>query len=215
MTLICPILLAVSIWKRPRGGAYTIPRMLPSLVLVGSLALGYRTISSTIENQTLELRVLDTSLVPVSNATVSYETRPRSSEIFSFPAASLSGTTTTTQDGTVKLPVPKTQEIDIKVTKQSYASLRVMMDRTWGTYTWHQTGVDWQFPPDNPAKSWESHGGAVQTDVDDCPAMALKVFLPRSFQEKIPAYGPFRVFEGQDANGNQKWTKTVPEIHVH
>lgn len=124
----------------------------------------------------------------------------------------MSGTAKTGSDGSITLPVPKTQEIDIKIDKTGYADISVRMDRSWGTYTWHQAGVSWQFPPENPKRSWETHGGNVQTDVDDADIMNLKVFLLRTPGEKVPEYGPIRLYEGQDANGNQKWTKTAAVV---
>jgi hypothetical protein len=211
-TSICPIILGISLWQRPKAGAYGLWNTVPVVALYLGLIFSYHSVSGLIENQKLNLVVLDTKMVPVAHAKVTYESTPRSNHLFSFPAASLNGEIETGTDGVVVVPVAKTQQIDIKVTMSGYASLRVSMDRAWGNYTWHQTHVDWQFPPDNPNKSWDYHGGMVQTDVDSGDVMHLAVYLPRTRSEMIPNYGPMRVCD--EENGKQVWTPIPSVIHA-
>jgi hypothetical protein len=207
--LICPIIFGISVWQRPKAGAYRSWSTVPIVVFYLGLVLSYHSVSRSVENQKLNLIVLDTKMVPVAHAKIAYETTPRANHLFSFPAATLNGELETRSDGVALLPVPKTQQIDIKVTMDGYASLRVSMDRDWGNYTWHQIHVDWRFPPDNPNKSWNYHGGMVQTDVDSGNVMHLTVYLPKTRSEVIPNYGPMRVFHDED--GKQIWTP-IPSV---
>lgn len=209
--LVCPVLLIISFWQRPKMGAYGLSQTIPVIVLYLGLVALYRPFSEKLDNQQLQLVVLDTKMNPISNAKVIYRTNQRSNR-FAFPSSSMSGEVKTDANGSVLLPVPKTHAVNIRVSLDGYAKLQVRMDRNWGSYTWHQTSVSWQFPPENPNEPWKTHGGSVQTDVDNSALMHLTVFLPKSRVDAIPNYGPVRVVHQE--NGKQTWTTEPSTIHA-
>ncbi len=209
--LICPIVFAISIWQRPVAGAYGLIQTLPIVLIYFGLLLSYRSISESIENRNLQVTVQDTQKRPIAHAKVKYETYQKSDATFSFPSAAMSGIAETADDGTVTVPVPQTHEIDCEVSANGYASLRIRMDRAWSQFNWHQTWIDWQFPPEDPKKSWERHGGSVQTDVDDSNSMHLTVYLPQTTREAIPNYGPMRIYHEEQG---KIWTSEPSTVRT-
>jgi hypothetical protein len=211
--LICPIVFGISFWQRPKAGAYGLVKTVPVVGLYSGLLLCYRPVSETLDNQKLQIVVMDTKMNPVAHAKIGYETNQRSDQVFSFPSSPMRGEVETGADGSALLPVPKTHEINCKVSMNGYASLSIHVDRAWGQYTWHQTSIEWQFPPDNPKKPWEVHGGNVATDVDNSDLMHLTIYLPKTSTETIPNYGPMRVCHEEQPK--QIWTKEPSTVHVH
>jgi hypothetical protein len=212
--LICPIVLVISIWQRPRSESYGLIQTSPIIVLYFGLLFFYRPISEAIDNRYIQLSVLDTKRNPVAHAEVDYETSQKTYQ-FSFPSSPMKGTVYTGLDGIVLLPVPKTHEIDCTIKADGYATLRISMDRAWGSYSWRTATVTWIFAPDDPKKPWETHGGTVQTDIEDSKRMHLDVYLPHTRAEVIPNYGPKLIFNNKyDASGKQIWTPEPSTVRL-
>jgi hypothetical protein len=206
--LICPIILTISIWQRPKAGSYGLVQILPIVFLcVGAIAL-YRPLSGSVENRVLILTTLDTHKKPVVGAKVHYETTQKTYRI-SFPTVAVHGDFETSADGTVSLALPKEHQAECNIEMPGYANVQVIMDRTWGDWAWHQTTIIWQFPPGNP---FSGQGGYVQTDVDDTRPIRLTVYLP-SVNAGIPDYGPTRVAD--EKSGKITWTPQPSQIIYH
>jgi hypothetical protein len=205
-----PVILAISIWQRPQAGSYGLSQVLPIILIYFGLVAVYRPLSEASENRPLRLTVLDTEKKPIAFAKVAYETFPKASGVWSFPSFALKGNVETGSDGTVVLPVPKTHDIFCDVSMSGYANLNVEMDRTWGSWNWHQTSISWQFPPKSPLSG---QGGQVSTDVDDTNPMRLTVYLPK-VNANIPSYGPVRIVN-ESTPGKITWTPQPSEIHYH
>lgn len=208
--LPCPVILAISIWQRPKTGSYGLSQVLPMILVFLGLIAAYRPLSEISENRPLRLTVLDTEKKPIAFAKVKYETSPKASGVWSFPSFAMKGDVETGPDGTVTLEVPKTHEIFCNISMPGYANLRVDMDRAWGNWRWHQTNITWQFPPENP---FSGQGGQVSTDVDDANSMHLTVYLPK-VNAGIPSYGPVKI-ASESTQGKITWTPQPSEIHYH
>lgn len=206
--LICPVILGISLWQYPKGGSYSLAKCLPILVIYFGLLASYKPLSHFIEDRQLRLLVLDTKMNPITHAKVHYKTYPRESGV-SFPRE---GQIETEADGSVLLSVPKSHEIDCDIEAKDYAKIQIRMDKAWGKYTWHQTWVEWYFPPEDPKKPWEYHHGSVQTDVDDSNSMKLAVYMPRTVTETIPNYGPMRIYHEEQG---RKWISEPSKINAY
>ena len=203
--LIFPVVLGVSIWKRPKAEAYSMTKMLPVVMMYIILVCLYRQLSSPIEfkksrviERQIELTVLDTDMKPVTDAAVKYDTKLKTGGL-AIPTTPFTGEVKTGNDGSVYLKMPENYSSIVDITKEGYANLSVHVDRCW-TDTWHTIIVDWEFPP----ATWRHKRGYVETGVYDTDLMHLTVYLPKTDTDKIPNYGQRRVYHLDQ--GKQSWT---------
>jgi len=202
--LVCPIVLAISLWQRPKSGSYSLWKSLPIIVLSTAFIFSYGLLSKQFENQQLRLTILDAQKKPLSNVSVVYQTRLHPLH-FSFPSPVRSGQVESGEDGVVQIPAPESHEVECTLKREGYASMTVRMDRALDQFISRQTWISWQFPPSDPKQPWSFHGGSVAQDVDSGELMNLTVYLPKNSAETIPTYAPVRIYSV--AFGHITWSQ--------
>ena len=206
--LICPVVFGLSIWQRPKAGAYGVIRTLPVICVYAALLLGYPFLSHLIEDEKIQIQLLDNNKKPVAHARIEFNSRQISEGVFSFPSAGAHGTTESRIDGTFEVSAPSTHDLDCEIKKDGFADLRVEVRRGWKNLgRWRQTSVNWQFPPGGV---WAGQGGAVTFDVPESDSMQLIVYLLKMNAE-IPSYPPMRIFHGNPIT----WTFEPSQIALH
>jgi hypothetical protein len=179
--LICPIVLAFSVWLRPPRSACRAIVIIPTVVVYFGLLWGAYAASYHIEKKILVVSVLDEKGIPVAGAKMKYETLASGDGL---PGASFKGEAVTDSSGVAAIPTGKKQKLFCVVAKEGFDKLQLIEDRCWGNFTEHQTSVQW-FGADGNVD------GTVQLNVPDGVKMSLTVYLPHTGSaEKLP-YPPW------------------------
>jgi hypothetical protein len=188
--LICPFLLGLSVWQRPKRDAYSTRKVLPIILLfiVLPLLLSSTFIYSNV--QEFHLTVKDTKGQPIEHAKATYTITQGYIDLL-WPSLTKTGQVETALNGELTIRLPASCALECNLSATDYAPLRVQMSVDEP----RSVLINWYFPAEmKDADDWKGHSGAVQKNLANSTSMELTVFLPKKGDEPIPSYGDAKVF---------------------
>jgi hypothetical protein len=188
--IVCPLLLGLSVWQRPKKDAYS-PRIVMPVVLLFIL-LPFLLKSTFIYSnvQELHLTVKDTKNQPIEQATATYTITQGYIDLL-WPSLTKTVQAETTSNGQLIIKLPASCALDCHVGAKDYAPLHIQMSVDEP----RSVLINWYFPAEmKDADDWKGHSGAVQKSLPNSSSLLLTVFLPKKGNETIPSYGDAKVF---------------------
>jgi len=177
--LPCPIFLAISIPMRPTVSAVPVVAtftIIGYVIVISGIFVGAR----FIERIPVHITLTDSNGIPVSDATISYETIAQGS---GFHGAVLKDEARTDVKGAAIIFTQKTHQIIAKIRKPGFEDLHFHIDPDWG-FGRHQSGVSWDtHPADKRLPQNHSEGFNLPTGTE----FTMKLYYPRTGQETLPS----------------------------